>query len=197
MALPERQGSTILSACFFNAGLPRNPSDEGESAVMKHLAFAVLAIALIGAYIPAQETGQNANPQEVIAQFTRAMKLDGYTLSFVLLNDKTVDALFQAPGKYAVRARANQATAFYVQGMLEKDVTVETDYSVEQDGQTIPGAIQNIKNFEGGKVSKGERISGIFQLEKKLDLTHPFKIVGSRGNMEFKLSDEALRLMQK
>ncbi len=81
--------------------------------------------------------------------------------------------------------------------MPEKDVTIDTKFSAEQDGQTVSGNIINIKSFEGGKLSKGDRFSGILQLDRKLDLTHPFKIIASHGTVEFKLSEEALNLLQK
>jgi hypothetical protein len=170
--------------------------EPGEMIVMKKLVFLVLGFALIGSYAPAQDANSNADLQELFGLFTRAVKVEEYTLSFVLLNDKVVDALFQPPGKYAIRARANQATTFYVQGITEQDVTIDTKFSAEQDGQAIPGNVINIKNFEGGKIARGERFSGLFQLDRKLDLTHAFKIVTARGTVEFKLSEEALAVIR-
>ncbi len=140
--------------------------------------------------------GQEAKPQsDIIKEFTRSMKVDGIMWSFVLLNDRTVDILFQAPGKYAIRARANMSTTFYVQGMPEKDVAIDTSYSIEQDGQTLQGNALNIKNFAAGNVSKGTRVDGLLQVDKKLDLTHEFKIRGTAGSVDFKLTPEALKLI--
>jgi hypothetical protein len=45
-------------------------------------------------------------------------------------------------------------------------------------------------------VAKGTRIDGILEMEKKLDLSHAFKIKGSRATLEFKFSPEALKLME-
>jgi hypothetical protein len=165
---------------------------------MRKLAVLAVVCALIGSFALAQDSnpGPAIDTQTLLKEFTRSAKLDGYTLSFVLLNDKTVDALFQPPGKYAMRARANQSTTFYVQGMPDRDIAVDTKFSAEQDGQTIAASSLNIKNFDGTKVAKGTRIDGILQLEQKLNLAHPFKIVGSHGSLEFKLSEEALKIIQ-
>lgn len=167
---------------------------------MKKIAAIVVVCAVIGSLSFAQDSNPspapNTNSQALLKEFTRAIKADGYVLNFVLLNDKTVDVLFQAPGKYAMRARANQATTFYVQGMPDKDIAIETKFVAEQDGQTISGNSLNIKNFDGTKVAKGTRVDGILQLDQKLNLTHPFKIVGTHGSVEFKLTEEALKLMQ-
>jgi hypothetical protein len=62
----------------------------------------------------------------------------------VLLNDRTVDVLFEAPGKYAMRARARMATTFFVQGTPEKDIQLDSRFVVEQDGQTVAGTSHNI-----------------------------------------------------
>ena len=158
---------------------------------MKKLFTLVMVCALAGCFAFAQES----NPQALLKEFTRSVKLDGYTISFVLLNEKTVDVLFQAPGKYAIRARANQATTFYVQGVPEKDMAIDTKFSAEQDGQTIAGSAMNIKHFDGSTVTKGTRFDGLLQLDKKLDLNHPFKIKATSGSVEFKLSEDAHKLM--
>ncbi len=161
---------------------------------MRKLITLILLCTMGGCLAVAQEASpQAANPQALLKEFTRSVKLDGYTLNFVLLNDKTVDALFQAPGKYAIRARANQSTSFYVQGMPDKDIAVDTKFSAEQDGQTIAGSSLNIKNFDGSVVAKGTRFDGILQLEKKLDLNRAFKIKGTHTSVDFKLSEQALK----
>ncbi len=141
----------------------------------------------------AQET---PSPAAVLKDFTRSGNMNGVILSFVLLNDKTVDILFAAPGKYAIRARANQATAFYVQGVPDKDIKLDNKFVIEQDGQTFECVPVNIKNFDGGTVAKGQRIDGILQLDKKLNLSHPFTIKSQNSSLEFKLSDAVIKEMQ-
>ncbi len=162
---------------------------------MRKAAMVALVCLLAGTVALAQE--QSPNPKTaVLKEFTRTAQLDGLTLSFVLLNDRTVDALFEAPGKYAMRARARMATTFYVQGMPEKDIQLDTKFVVEQDGQTLVGTAHNIKNFTAGAVAKGTRIDGILQMEKKLDLSHAFRIKGDNADIEFKLTPEALKLSE-
>jgi hypothetical protein len=160
---------------------------------MKRFSMAVLVCLLLAAASLAQEPSPNA---AVLKEFTRSIQLDGMTLSFVLLNDRTVDILFAAPGKYAMRARARMATTFFVQGTAAKDTTLNTKFEVEQDGQTVAGASHNIKNFADGAVAKGIRVDGILQLEKKLDLTHAFTIKGKDVSVDFKLDAGALKELE-
>jgi hypothetical protein len=143
---------------------------------------------------PAQSTAQNA---VTVREFTRTVKMDGMTLSFVLLNNKTVDVLFSGDSRYAMRAKANMATMFYVQGVPEKDITLNPQFEVQQDGKTFPGEAVNLKNLQAGPVAKGTRIAGLIQLSQKIDVTQPFKIKGEKNaSAEFKLSREALKLLE-
>jgi len=152
----------------------------------------VLCVAAVSA-----AAAQESSNQSLLQLFARSAQTEGITWTFVLLNDRTVDALFQAPGKYAMRARAHQATTFYVQATPEKDVQIDTVFQVEQDGQTLTSQSLNIKGFEKGFATKGKRIDGILQLDKKLDLTHPFKIKCTNNSAaEFKLTDEAVKLSE-
>ncbi len=159
---------------------------------MRKFSTAILVCMFAGSIILAQE----ADTKTLFREFGRSVKSENITISFVLLNNQTVDVLFQAPGKYAVRARANQATTFYVQGMPEKDMVIDTKFFVEQDGQTYEADSLNIKHFDGSTVTKGTRVDGMIQLGTKLDLTHPFTIRGSHGSVEFLLTPEALQMME-
>ncbi len=149
-------------------------------------------VVLLGSCAFAQEVDKAA----LLKEFTRTGTYDGVTLSFVHLNDRTVDVLFEAPGKYALRARANLGTMLYVQGMPEKDIQVDTDFTLMQGGESVKGTTQNIKNFEG-TAAKGQRIDGIVQFDKKVDLTKEFDIKNGAATIKFKLSAEALKMLQK
>jgi hypothetical protein len=159
---------------------------------MRILLVAALVCALVGGVTLAQEQNEKL---DLVKHFTRSAKLNGINLSFVLLNDRTVDVLFAAPGKYAIRARANTATTFYVQGTPESDMQLDTHFSVEQEGATLQATSLNIKNFTAGTATKGARIDGLLQLDKKLDLNQSFKIKGASGELDFKLTPEALKLL--
>jgi len=133
---------------------------------------------------------------ELIKAFTRSAKMNGVTLNVVLLNNKTVDALFQGSGKYAMKARANAATTFLVQGVPDKDITLDPQFEVEQNGKTFKGTTISMQNLEAGMVLRGAPISGLFQLSEKIDVTQPFKIGGSQiATAEFKLSEDAIKLL--
>lgn len=161
---------------------------------MRNVFVVVMVCLLLVSVAPAQDQNQK---MAMLKEFTRSVQLDGITLSFVLLNDRTVDALFEAPGKYSMRARARMATTFYVQGTPDKDIKIDTKFTVEQDGETVAGTASNIKNFtDGGAVAKGARIDGILELGKKIDVSHAFKIKNGHSSVDFKLSSDALKLMQ-
>jgi len=160
--------------------------------VKKTLATVLFCI-LVATCAFAQEADQNAT---ALKQFTRSADFNGVTLFLVHMNNRTVEALFQAPTKYSMRARANMSTMIYVQGTPDKDVSLSTDFVLEQDGDTTPGTTHNIKNFAAGAVAKGERIDGIIQFEKKVDITHPFTIKNGETAVEFKLSGDALKMLE-
>ena len=130
-------------------------------------------------------------------QFIRTVRLDGITLSFVLLNDKTVNFLFSGDGKNSIRAQANNATMFFVQGIAEKDLVFDPEFEVTQDGKTFPGEAVNLKNLQTGPLAKGTRISGLIHLSQKIDVMQPFKIKGAKNAIaEFKLSKGAIKLLE-
>ena len=164
-------------------------------AVIKK-SVAVLVFAVFALCVFAQEAKQAAPDPSALKQFTRSGKFDGITLYFVLMNNKTVEALFQPPTMYAMRARANMATMLYVQGTPDKDGSLNTDFTLEQDGQSQEGTAHNIKNFKAGSVVKGERIDGILQFEKKIDPGHAFVVKNSEGAVEFQLTPEALKMLE-
>lgn len=160
----------------------------------------IVCVLALGAIVAQQQEKQPQQEQPsaaMLKHFTRSMNVDGIMMNFVYLNDRTVDVLFQPPGKYAVRAQAKMATLLYVQGTPEKDGKLDTTFYLEQDGQTTEGVARDIKGFKSGAVTKGERINGILQFDRKLDLTRQFTIKNSKSSLKFKLSEEAIGLMSQ
>jgi hypothetical protein len=133
-----------------------------------------------------------AQNRELLKEFTRAGYFSGTKLSFVLLNDKTIDMFFKGSSKDQVQAKASVGTCFYIAGIADKKMNLRTDFVVEQDGEQIAGTIMNIMNFADGSVAKGEKISGILELQKKVKLNDIFTIRGAGGRVDFKLSNIAL-----
>jgi hypothetical protein len=170
---------------------------------MRKLWIVVALCALFGSFAMTQDSNQAAPAQNAeqsaatMKEFTRTAKVDGLTLSFVLLNNKTVDLLFSGDSKYAMRAKANMATVFYVQGISEKDITLNPQFEVVQDGKTFPGEAVNLKNLQAGPLAKGTRVSGLIQLSQKINVAQPFKIKGAKNDSaEFKLSRDAIKLLE-
>jgi len=134
-----------------------------------------------------------AQDRGILKEFSRAGYFSGTKLSFVLLTDKTIDIFFKGSSKDVVQEKVNLGTCFYISGTADKNMKISTDFVVEQDGEKFAGTIMNLKNFVDGDVAKGEKISGILQLQKKLKLNHLFMVKGAGGLLDFQLSAVALQ----
>jgi hypothetical protein len=174
-----------------------------NTLVKKSILVVGMLCALCSAVVIAQDANQPApalDPAQqaaIIKEFTRPVKMDGVILSFVLLNNKTVDVLFSGEGKYSMRAKANMATMFYVQGVPQKDITLDPKFEVEQDGKSFAGEAISMKNLKPGSVAKGTRIEGLIQLNQKINVSQPFAIKNNQNKLtEFKLSPEAVKLLE-
>ena len=150
----------------------------------------LLAFALAGFGFASLCAAQNTT---LLKEFTRTDYFSGTKLSVVLLTDKTIGLFFDGSSKDAVQAKVDIGTCFYISGTADKNMKMSTDFAVEQDGETFHGTILNLKNFVDGAVPKGEKISGILQLQKKLRLNHLFTVKGAGGLVYFELSSDALR----
>ena len=169
------------------------PALSERSIVMKSyrltmISFVVLASLFVASIIDSAV----AQDTRLLKEFTRTGYFSGTKLSFVLLNDKTIDIFFKGSSKDTVQAKVDAGTCFYVAGTADKNMKMSTDFVVEQDGEKITGTVLNLGNFVDGSVAKGEKFSGVFQLQKKLKLNHLFAIRGAGGLVEFKLSSLAL-----
>ena len=103
--------------------------------------------------------------------------LDGATMQVIILNDRTVEALFpQSPAKAALRTKGRMTTLLLVQGKATKDFQFDPTVKVEQKGKTLEGKASSMKNFTAGKVAKGDQIQGMVELPEKVDLYEPFKV---------------------
>ena len=171
--------------------------------VTKRSLLVVVLCALLSTVVLAQDATQAApeltaaQKTALIKEFARSATTDGVTFSYVLLNNKTIDILFPGDAKYAMRARANASTMFFVQGMPSKDLDqFDPKFVVEQDGKSYTGENVNIRNLQAGAVAKGTKIEGLIQLAQKIDVTQPFKIKNAKAATEFKLSEGAIKLLQ-
>jgi hypothetical protein len=149
--------------------------------------------------IPGQAPAQAAPPApgtNALVDYTRQIKYDGLNLSVLLVNNRTVEVLFQAPAKYSMRARANQQTVLYIQGTPSKEFDLNNAFTIEQDGQTLTGTSTSIKNFVNGKVAAGQRIDGLVEFPKKVDISKPFTVKnGTTGSVQFVLTPEAIKAL--
>jgi hypothetical protein len=160
--------------------------------VMKKV-FALLVVAACA--LPAVANGQMAaEPSKMVHMFSSPLRTDGGTLQVIILNDRTVEALFPtSPAKAAFRSKARMTTVFFVQGNVNRDFEFKPEVTVVQKGETLQGKNSGMKNFTGGKVAKGDQILGLVELPKKLNLYEPFKFTLSGGTADFRLNEDDVR----
>jgi hypothetical protein len=157
----------------------------------KVLALLVLAACALPAVAGAQSA---ADPAKMVQIFSNALKTDGATFQVVLLNDRTVEALFaQSPAKAALRTKGRMTTVFFISGNVTKEFDFDPAVKVEQKGKTFDGKASSMKNFAAGKIAKGQQIQGMVELPEKLDLYEPFKLTMSGKSVEFRFGEDDVR----
>ena len=157
----------------------------------KVLALLIVAACALPVLAGAQQQADNA---KMVQAFSAQSRPDWGTLQVILLNDRTVEALFGAsPAKAAFRTKARMTSVFFIQGTANKEFELKPEVTVTQKGETLPGKVTPMKNFTGGKVAKGEQLQGLVELPKKLDLYEPFKVTVGGQNVDFNLNDDDVR----
>ena len=105
--------------------------------------------------------------------------------------------LFTGSSKYAIRARANASTVFYVLGKADKNFDFNPEFEVVQNEQSIGATPINIKNFVDGPLAKGTRIEGLLELSQKLNMHWPFRLKDTKKEYaEFQYDWNALEESQ-
>jgi hypothetical protein len=151
------------------------------------LVAAVIAMPLIGG-------AQQGDSGKMVQIFSESLRTDGGTLQVIILNDRTVEALFGAsPAKAAFRTKARMTGVLLVQGTAGKDFDLKPDVTLVQKGETLQGKATSMKNFTAGKVTKGAQIQGLVEFPKKIDLYEPFKVTLGEQSVEFKLNADDVR----
>jgi hypothetical protein len=144
--------------------------------------------------LPVLAAAQQVDNAKMVQAFSAQGRAEWGNLQVILLNDRTVDALFgTSPAKAAFRTKARMTTVLFVQGTSNKEFEFKPDVTVAQKGETLTGKVTPMKNFAAGKVAKGEQIQGLVELEKKLDLYEPFKVTVSGQSVDFNLRDDDIR----
>lgn len=155
----------------------------------------VLAVLVVAAcMLPVLAVAQQADNAKMLQAFSSQARPDWGNLQVVLLNDRTVEALFGAsPAKAAFRTKARMTTVFFVQGTANKEFQLNPEVTVTQKGETLPGKVTPMKNFAAGKIAKGDQIQGLVELTKKLDLYEPFKVTVNGQSVDFNLNEDDVR----
>src|SRR5215210_1627173 len=150
---------------------------------------------LVACALPAATSAQNAaDPAKMVQVFSAPLKLEGGNMQVVILNDRTVEALFpESKAKAALRTKGRMTTVFFVQGKATKDFDFDPTLKVEQKGKTFEGKASSMKNFTAGKIPKGESLQGMVEMPEKVDLYEPFKVTLSGKSVEFRLNQDDVR----
>lgn len=156
----------------------------------KVLALLVVAACALPVYVGAQQVDN----QKMLQAFSAQARPDWGNLQVVLLNDRTVEALFgTSPAKAAFRTKARMTSVFFIQGTANKEFELKPEVTVTQKGETLTGKVTPMKNFVAGKVKKGDQLQGLVELEKKLDLYEAFKVTVGGQAVDFNLNDDDVR----
>lgn len=135
------------------------------------------------------------DPAKMLQIFSSPIKTDGGTFQVIILNDRTIDAIFgNSPAKAAFKTKARMVTVFFVQGTANKEFEFKPDATVVQKNETLEGKPTPMsKSFAAGKIPKGEKVQGLIELPKKLDLFEPFKFSMNGQSTEFRLNEDDVR----
>jgi hypothetical protein len=156
--------------------------------------FAVLAV--LACVMPSILVAQSAtDPAKMLQIFSAPIKTDGGEFQIIILNDRTVEALFaQSPAKAAFKTKARMTAVFWVQGTANKEFTFDPAATITVKGETMEGKPTPVsKNFVPGKIAKGEKVQGMVEFPKKVDLYVPFKFTMNGQSAEFRLNEDDVR----
>jgi hypothetical protein len=132
--------------------------------------------------------------------FTRVLPSDTLPLSLMHLNDTTLPLIFQPPTLYAMRARAKEATEFYVQGTAKKASTLDTtNFTITQGEESVTSVPVNIKHFEKGNVAlaQNDKVDGVLVFSKLVDVTQPFTIKHGKDAVKVEFTKDQLKEMSQ
>ena len=144
---------------------------------MKKRAAALLTLVLVSA---ASVVGIAQEPEEVdigqlMIDFSRTINDPGMSANMMVvhLNDLTVDALFTAPAKYALRAQARGRSMFYVKGTATRNHYVEMEWHVVQGARNYRITTTDLGNFDeetNERLSEGDEWQGIIAVNPGMTL---------------------------
>jgi hypothetical protein len=153
----------------------------------------LLPICLVTLCLP---TFVKAAPE--MMDFTRLLPNDVLPLSLMHLNETTLPMVFQPPTLLVLRARAKEATQFYVQGTAKKALSLDTtNFTIEQDGDSITSTPINIKHFEKGtaSVAKDDQVNGVLVFGKLVDVTKSFTVKHGKDTVKIEFSKDQVKAM--
>ena len=97
----------------------------------------VLALLVVAACaLPVLAGAQQADNAKMMQMFSAQARPDWGNLQVILLNDRTVEALFgTSPAKAAFRTKARMTSVFFVQGTANKEFELKPEVTVDAEGR--------------------------------------------------------------
>lgn len=157
----------------------------------------LLAVALFAMCAPVLIRAQASLSDDSIAlkALSVPVPIEGGQVWVTVVTDKTAKVLWRdAPAGESIRSdAANSGLVLYVMGIATKDFELTPQYSIQQDGKSIPGKAINIRNLSGGAVKRGESLLGLIVFHEKVDLSRPFTLNLCGGSVEVSLRADDLK----
>ena len=167
---------------------------------MMKLAVVLGAFVLLVSSVAARaQEDQTLSHDQVMADFGSVIEEAGLTIRVIHLNDQTVEALFTAPTKYALRGQARKATIFFVQGTVTRPVMVQPDleWQIRQGADLIPARVHSISNFEANaSVGEGDQYSGLVVADQLIDPRTEFTVENGEHRFDFAFSASQIAVIE-
>jgi hypothetical protein len=160
----------------------------------RELFMRTLFLAAVAVCLPLTLVAQDTT----LKDYSRMLQSDDLPINVIHLNEKTVPLLFKPPTLYSMRARVKEATALYIQTVVENNAELDTtNFVIEQDGMTYPGTPSSIRNFTKGKVKLklGDQVDGVLTFPKLIDISKPFTLKHGRDRVDFKFTDAQVKAL--
>src|SRR5262245_58185975 len=108
----------------------------------------VFALLVVAACALPVAIGAQVDNAKMLQMFSSQSRTGWGNLQVIVLNDRTVEALFStSPAKAAFRTKARMTSVFFVQGTVTKEFELKPEVSVVQKGETVAGKVTSMKNF--------------------------------------------------
>ena len=155
----------------------------------------VLALLVVAACaLPVFAGAQQVDNAKMLQMFSAQARPDWGNLQVILLNDRTVEALFgSSPAKAAFRTKARMTSVFFIQGTANKEFELKPEVTVTQKGETLHGQGHADEEFRRRQGRQGRPDSGSRRAAEEAGSVRAVQGDGRRPGVDFNLNDDDVR----